>query len=779
MSFPVSPGINTREFEVQPVAVVSATTVGGIAGVFNWGPINTPTLIEDQGSLVQEFGKPKNNNFETFFTAHNFLDYSNSLVVSRAANVVGFSNTLIAAFSNTTTAVLINSAVSGVSNAGITTSALVLGTGVPSGVSVTAVSATGTNTTVTLSSGTGNSQNNYLLFTSPNAAFTAVANSSVITDPLALYNVGNNGNYEIKSANFGAYAMYIAKWPGSIGNSLQISVCDSANQFSANIGLTNYFSNAAANATGTGIAFVTGSNTATVTLANTSGANDLVTTALAGLVAGSFTVGDVVMAGNNQTIGVQPLQISSIGSVVTGNTSGTNTGIATFTLQFTSSFNLSANISQTTVQRNWQYYNNVDKTPGQSAYVTQFGNTAANDELHVVITDQDGLFTGVPGSILEVWQHLSRATDALTTEGQTNYYKTVINTNSAYVWWGHDRASALSNTALNIASSINSDPLTIAMVGGADGDTETALNFSVMANAIDTFKSAEDVDVSLLMAGKSVGGTFGEQTINYIYDNVISGRQDCVGFASPPANSVVIAQSAAYGTQAQSVVNWANVVRPSDYLFLDSNYKYMFDKYNSVYRWVPYNGDVAGAAAYTDSVRDPWYSIAGFARGQMKNVVKSAWNPKQADRDFLYQNAVNPIVAFPGQGTVLYGDKTHSGSPGSVFSRINVRRLFIVLRKAISRASRDRLFEFNDEFSRAQFVSMVTPFLRDVKGRRGITDFRVVCDDSNNTDQVINNNQFVGDIYIQPARSVNFIQLNFIAVPNGVDFTEVIGKFGG
>ena len=211
-------------------------------------------------------------------------------------------------------------------------------------------------------------------------------------------------------------------------------------------------------------------------------------------------------------------------------------------------------------------------------------------------------------------------------------------------------------------------------------------------------------------------------------------------------------------------------------LFRSSGYKYQYDKYNDLYRWIPLNGDTAGLCVRTDSVRDAWWSPAGFNRGQIKNIVKLAFNPRQADRDVLYKAGVNPVVTFPGQGTILYGDKTLLAKP-SAFDRINVRRLFIVLEKAIATATKFTLFEFNDDFTRAQFRNLVEPFLRDVQGRRGIYDFRVVCDETNNTGEVIDRNEFVGDIYIKPAKSINFIQLNFVAVRTGVEFSEVVGQF--
>jgi phage tail sheath protein FI len=230
------------------------------------------------------------------------------------------------------------------------------------------------------------------------------------------------------------------------------------------------------------------------------------------------------------------------------------------------------------------------------------------------------------------------------------------------------------------------------------------------------------------------------------------------------------------GSETTSILSHRAGLTSSSYAFMDSGYKYQYDRYTDVYRWVPLNGDIAGVCARTDQERDPWYSPGGLNRGIIKNVIKLAFNPTKTDRDNLYVQGINPVVTFPGEGTVLFGDKTMLNRP-SAFDRINVRRLFIVLEKTIARASRSSLFEFNDQFTRAQFVNLVEPYLRDVQGRRGLTDFRVVCDDSNNTAEVIDSNRFVGDIYIKPARSVNFIQLNFVAVRTGVSFDEIVGRF--
>ncbi len=429
-----------------------------------------------------------------------------------------------------------------------------------------------------------------------------------------------------------------------------------------------------------------------------------------------------------------------------------------------------------TVQRNWEYFSQVNGAPGRSDYVSVNGNTALqignttvqNDEVHVVVVDEDGEFTGNPGAVLEVWESLSRATDAKLSDGTSNYYKTIINERSGFVWAADDRATARSNTALNVASATGSAPLTTSLSGGVD-QSETEVAFTAIATAYDKFVSPEDIDISLVLTGAPRGGTHGEQLPNYLIDNLAETRKDCVVFVSPAKADVVNAAS-----PETNVVEFRNAVRSSSYAFMDSGYKQQYDKYNDLYRWVPMNGDVAGLCVRTDSTRDPWFSPAGSSRGQIKNVIKLAFNPNKAQRDYLYKNGVNPVISQQGEGTLLFGDKTLLARP-SAFDRINVRRLFITLEKAISTAAKSFLFEFNDEFTRAQFRNLVEPFLRDVQGRRGIYDFKVVCDETNNTPEVIDANRFVGDIYIKPARSINYIQLNFVAVRSGIEFSEIVG----
>jgi hypothetical protein len=409
-----------------------------------------------------------------------------------------------------------------------------------------------------------------------------------------------------------------------------------------------------------------------------------------------------------------------------------------------------------------------DFAPGTTPFVKSVSNNAIQgDEIHILVVDKNGLFTGVANTVLEKYQGLSKIKDAQGPDGATNYYKEVLWKKSRYVYnlgipssnisgWGNTVASGPTFTAE--ANTPNNSILT----GGADGIITAANTIT----ALGLFTNSEQIDISLVMTADA-----SNVVTNYAISSIGEARKDCVIFASPPLANVQDVSG-----QATSIVNYAANYTRSSYAVIDSGYKYMYDKYNDIYRWIPLNGDIAGLCAKTDNLRDPWWSPAGLQRGVVKNVVKLAFNPNKVDRDTLYKAGINSVVAFPAEGTILFGDKTFLNYT-SAFDRINVRRLFIVLEKSISRAARASLFEFNDTFTRSQFVSLVEPFLRTIKGRRGITDYKVVCDATNNTPNIVDANQFVGDIYIKPARSINFIQLNFVAVRTGVSFSEVVGQF--
>ena len=578
--------------------------------------------------------------------------------------------------------------------------------------------------------------------------------------------IKNEDDYELNfSSGNTTYGEWVARYPGAIGNSLKVSVCHSANAFQQTV-----FGAFTGNASAVIATFTDDSQTAVIETANA---------AQAAIMNSVFTVGDIVRIGNG-TLGIAELRLN------TAAVSGANV-VLTFDDPFDLGANLVANsttIANTTLDqtftRNWEFWSRVDRAPGTSDFVASLGG--GYDEMHIVVVDEDGLFTGSNNSVIEVFSNVSKASDAQTENGSTNYYKNVINQRSQYVYWmGHATTgtnygnSAFGGTAFTAPAK----PTTRTLASGNDGTTNT--NALTEANIVglddvelgyDLFANPEEIDVSLILQGKARGGSNATALGNYIIDNICETRKDCVALISPDYDDVVNN----VGDELDDILAFRSSLRSSSYAIVDSGYKYMYDKYSDVYRYIPLNGDIGGTIVRTDILRDAWWSPAGLNRGHIKNIVKLAYNPAKADRDQLYKADVNPVCVIPGQGVVLFGDKTALGKP-SAFDRINVRRLFIVLEKAIATAAKFTLFEFNDSFTRAQFKNLVEPFLRDVQGRRGIYDFRVVCDETNNTPEVIDRNEFVGDIYIKPARSINFIQLNFVAVRTGVEFDEIVGKF--
>jgi hypothetical protein len=634
MAFQISPGVNTSEIDLTAIVPAVQTTAGGFAGQFRWGPVEQRVLISTEAQLVGQFQKPNGTYFKDFFTAANFLAYSDTLHTVRINNT-------------------------GLVNAN--------------------------------------------------------ANSATI---LVKSEEDYNANY---SSGISGGGDVVAKYPGALGNSLKYSICPSNTAFESTLS-GNY------------------------TVVN--GNNGVVFSANQAL---TITSGDLLQLGPDKDIyKVSTVAADGLSAVLTTSYTGNTVN------------------NSTALNRRWEYYNFVTAAPGTSPWTTTRGGR--NDQMHIVVVDEDGEWTNVKNQVIEVFDAVSKASDAKNEDGSTNYYKEVLNRQSQYLWWaGHPSGvTSAGSAAAGTAFGGGNTPITRSLASGADGSAGTPGQYQT---AYDLFKSSEEVDISLLLAGSSTSAT-----AVHLINNIAEYRKDCVVCISPEQADVVNNTSYA-SAEIDDIISFRNTLPSTSYAVLDSGYKYQYDKYNDQYRWVPLNGDTAGTMARTDEVRDPWYSPAGLSRGRIKNVVSLAFNPNKTERDQLYKNGINPVTTFPGEGTILFGDKTLLGYP-SAFDRINVRRLFIVLEKAIAIAARQSLFEFNDEFTRAQFVNLVEPFLRDVQGRRGITDFRVVCDETNNTGEIIDRNEFVGDIYVKPARSINFIQLNFVAVRTGVEFEEVVGQFG-
>jgi len=653
MPFQLSPGVSVVEKDFTSIVPAVATSAGAFAGTFQWGPINDPVTITSENELVARFGKPNNTQtvFTSFFTAANYLSYSNNLLVVRAT-ASSYKNA-VSETSGGVTALTIDTPGTGY------TSAPTLTISAPddaSGVQATATATTDGDAidSVTITeAGSGYYSAPTVTITGGGGSSGAISATITETGVLITNQTSYTTNY---SGGAGAYGPWAAKWAGAIGNSLKVSMVDSQDY----------------------------------------------------------------------------------------------TG--------------------------WTYEGEFDSAPGTSTYVSNAGGS--NDELHIIVIDEDGLFTGTPGTILEKYAFVSKANDAKKADGTNNYYKDVINSNSRYIWWmdhttsvattsgGSGTGVAWGLTAVNNDFKDLSAAVTVSLVGGVD---DFATSDGNLQTAFAIFANAELYDVSLIMAGKA-SSTVG----TYIINNVAETRLDAVAFISPEDNSTGDVITDATATPTTALSTYRNALPSSSYAVVDTGYKYQYDRYNDKYRYIPLNGDIAGLCARTDYSADPWFSPAGYNRGQVKNVVKLAYNPNKTARDTLYKAGINPVVTFPGQGTVLFGDKTALSKP-SAFDRINVRRLFIVLEKAISTAAKYQLFEFNDSFTRAQFKNLVEPFLRDVQGRRGITDFAVVCDETNNTAEVIDRNEFACDIFIKPNRSINFISLTFVAARSGVSFEEIGG----
>ena len=427
------------------------------------------------------------------------------------------------------------------------------------------------------------------------------------------------------------------------------------------------------------------------------------------------------------------------------------------------------------VLRHWEYFFQFSQPPGTTDDVANAGGSL--DEMHIAVVDEDGGITGTKNTVLETFEGVSQASDAKDAQGNSNFYSDVIYRESKFIYWmDHDStlanlgSSKVGQTFDNTAASNAFQVLNTSLTSGADGDTITNAQ---LATAYEKFLDVENVEINFLIGGPSQtnADATGDTKATKLID-IAEQRKDCIAFISPARADVVAVTDPIQ--QTLNVRDFANGLPSSSYAVVDSGYKQVYDKFNDVYRMVPLNGDIAGLCARTDLVADPFFSPGGFTRGQIRGAVKLAYNPNEAQRDILYKANVNPVVTFPGNGTVLFGDKTFQKKP-SAFDRINVRRLFLLMEKAISTAAKFQLFEFNDEFTRAQFRNLVEPFLRDIQGRRGITDFKVVCDDTNNTGEVIDRNEFIADIFIKPARSINFIKLNFVATRTGVAFSEVAG----
>ena len=736
MSFLVSPGVQVKEIDLTNVVPSVDTTIGAIAGPFEKGPVSSVTLVGSEAELLKNFGKPNASNFEFWFTASNFLKYSNALKVVRPESAIV--------------------------NAGEASGVLVRDT------------------------------------------------DHYITD---FYSTTGDGQSTTND--------WLARDAGTLGNSIGVELGPSPEAYEQDLGVKNLVNGAGAvgdttitvdDADESGFAFQVGdmikfhtNNSVTAT------SNGAITTASINLTvdgnSGTIAVGQrVIGSGINEVVKVKtvtsqtalildkPITIandidmafSPYASVEAGDTQYEVTAINSEVLSIRLKDDPDSGGLQTIIPdnsfitRRWRFSDLFDAAPRQSEY-NRVNGRGTGDEVHITVFDTTGLISAhdvnVAGqrknSVLETFSNLSLNPAAKGPQGDSIYYPTVLYNQSNFIYWG-DHIAAGTNWGTDTTSAYTEiRPITtVSLTGGTDDYSVTAGELEL---AYDKFADAESEDINLVLGGPSSAVTdtaAGQDTHVTMITSLVEGRKDCVGFVSPYKSATVGISNST--TATENVTAAFELCPSSSYMVFDSGYKYMYDKYNDTFRFIPLNGDTAGLCANTDSVADPWFSPAGFNRGNIRGAIKLSYNPNQTERDQLYRGRVNPVVNFPGQGVVLFGDKTALTKP-SAFDRINVRRLFLVLEKAISTAAKFQLFEFNDEFTRAQFRNLVEPFLRDVQGRRGIQDFSVVADSTNNTGEVIDRNEFIGDIFVKPNRAINFITLNFVATRTGVAFSEVGG----
>ena len=717
MAFLVSPGVEVKEIDLTNIVPAVSTTIGAYAGHFNWGPVGDVVNLGTEKELARYFGAPTKKYAQSYHLAATFLRYGDTLLVSRAID---------------------ENASTGAKNA-----------------------TTGDATGDIAVAGTG-------------------GNNGTLP-----YLIRNIKEYGFITANFLSSNFY-ARCPGAYGNSLKVMIqaADVPSRFSL-----SQIEIIAEGASPSGKAVQ-------ITVDDP---DDILSDALQVSLRSIRSREDWVNDVENRTQGFYLGDEAAVDAYGTKTyTLYTDSALTTvwdpdsvYPSGWNGDVTPEAGDPGSTVVMEEEsrgfmfappeaedFESAFVTTPGTSVYAQEHG--AVNDEIHVLVVDVDGVFSGTAGTVIEKFANLSAATDAKREDGSSSYYKDVINTSSAFIIAdnltgiidGADTAIVDLETGgtLTFSSSFpdGGSAWHVQMQGGSDGTLNTR-NGDVY-DALELFADPETLDVNLLFAENDTEASI---TVANKLISIAEKRKDCVVFISP---DLEVKDQSTEDAKLDKVLSKFDRLTSTNYAVFDSTPLYIYDKYNDEYIWVAASGSMAGLCARTDISRDPWFSPAGYNRGQLLGVAKLALNPTQNQRDELYKSRVNPIVSFPGEGIILFGDKTAQAKP-SAFDRINVRRLFIVLEKAIAKAAKYSLFEFNDAFTRAQFKALVDPYLRDVQSRRGITDFLVVCDESNNTAEVIDSNRFVADIYIKPARAINFITLNFVATRTGVEFDEVIGRF--
>jgi hypothetical protein len=768
MPFALSPGVTVIEKDFSSIIPSVSTSAGAVAGTFQWGPVSEPTTVTSEDVLIQTFGGPNDSNYKSFFTAANFLAYTNNLIVNRV-DTAGLRNATSLVSGSISAVTVTATTVSGVvQNFGYkpgheTTIAFsapqieggVTATGVPVFQGVGIITANITRT----SNGTLYTAAPTVTISAPDleGGVRATATATVVAGAITAITIVQSG-----SGYFNTPTVTITRASSDTTGTGAAATIELATSALLGVRITNV---------GSGY---TSAPTVTITNSNTG----TLGTPTAPTLASVFVTATGVKIQNSTTYieDFRNYETSVYGMFAARYPGALGNGLTVLVIDKAVWTYAVANPSSTYSSVITKNFTGAPGTSDQAAK-----KSIADDQLHILILDDStGKWTGTPGSVLEKFSYLSKIKGVTRNDGTNVYFRDAIAASSKYVYvistpvsaqindlqnadWDRDISTVTVGTNLR---DLNSVPAAIVLNGGVDDYAAEAGNYQA---AYLQFADADQFDISLIAVGDASAAT-----VNYVIANVAEVRKDCVVFFSPRNSdgSPIVGSTSAAVTAVKAFADAVNY--RSTYAVMDSGAKYQYDRYTDQYRWIPLNGDVAGLCARTDYTNDPWFSPGGFNRGQIKNVVKLAFNPTQVDRDTLYSYGINPVVTFPGQGTVLFGDKTFTTNP-TAFDRVNVRRLFIVLEKAVATAAKFQLFEFNDDFTRAQFRNLVEPFLRNVQGRRGIVDFRVRCDTTNNTGDVIDRNEFVASIFIKPNRSINFITLNFVAARSSVSFDEIGG----
>ena len=794
----VSPGVNVREVDLTIGGITASNEqVGAIAGPFSKGPVDVPYLIQNENELLKTFGKPisSDSQYEYWMSASSYLSYGGILRVIRTdGTTLNNSNAGVSVASTTVKIKSYEDYINDYSTAtswyyaaknpgswannlkvcvidasadqriAIGTFGLAVGYGITAGISTTFASIGVTTTTTGYLRGIVTKVGDQFVDVKVTDRFDNTTGSS----SLVSYSQNSLNSFSSSSNNV------------FIKNSSGIATSIETVRFYGSVSTGSTVINPAS---------------LTSTLPSTGVvAGNLIQTLTAGIVSTTSVAGfgTTTVNGALQTTILIAAGAAGVGT----NVQFVISNLASSSYDFTTTPNTPVVVSDWYNQQtlgltnSTVYWKSIAEKPRTSQYASE--RNALNDEIHIAVVDDTGAVTGIAGNVLEKFTFLSKSLDGKISPSESVYYKDYIANNSEYIFAGvatTGSATGFTGTTVYTSSSVGNwgqnaqgvifsgaGNVTYNLSGGVDYSAANGMSATLdkIISSYDILSNPAEYQVNFLINGPSGGASIYEsQAKANKLIAIAEQRKDCVAVISPHRSGVVNITNTE--TQTNNIINFFDPITSSSYAVFDSGYKYMFDRFNNTFRYIPCNADVAGLMARTSINQYPWFSPAGASRGAINGAVKLAYNPSKAQRDILYPKRINPIIFSPGAGIILFGDKT-ALSYVSAFDRINVRRLFLTIESSIERAARAQLFEFNDVITRSNFINIVEPYLRDVKSKRGITDFLVICDETNNTPDIIDANQFRADIFVKPARSINFIGLTFVATRTGVSFEEVVGS---